>query len=74
MQILKRINLDTKTFAQVLHAFNPEGAQLLKEAVGSRFKVEWKPMGLLSLVLGAHVGPSMVGVVFAPTAVFADLP
>ena len=72
--VAKKVAPGTPLRAQVLHAFNPEGAQLLKEAVGSRFKVEWKPMGLLSLVLGAHVGPSMVGVVFAPTAVFADLP
>ncbi len=72
--VAKKVAPGTPLRAQVLHAFNPEGAQLLKEAVGARFKVEWKPMGLLSLVLGAHVGPSMVGVVFAPTAVFADLP
>lgn len=72
--VAKKVAPGTPLRAQVLHAFNPEGAQLLKEAVGSRFKVEWKPMGLLSLVLGAHVGPSMVGVVFAPASVFADLP
>jgi len=72
--VAKKVAPGTPLRAQVLHAFNPEGAQQLKEAVASRFKCEWKPMGLLSLVLGAHVGPSMVGVVFAPAAIFADLP
>ena len=72
--VAKRVAPGTTLRAQVLHAFNPEGAQQLMEAVGSRFKCEWKPTGLLSLVLGAHVGPSMVGVVFAPASVFADLP
>jgi hypothetical protein len=28
----------------------------------------------MSLVLGAHTGPSMVGVAFAPLETFAELP
>jgi fatty acid-binding protein DegV len=32
------------------------------------------PMGPMSLVLGAHTGPSMVGVAFAPATAFADMP
>ncbi|KAF0109688.1 MAG: DegV family protein [Chloroflexi bacterium] len=59
---------------QVLHSYNPEGAQMLVDEMNKRFKCNWLPTGLLSLVLGAHVGPSMVGVVFAPEEVFAGLP
>jgi len=31
-------------------------------------------LGPMSLVLGAHTGPSMVGVAFAPQEVFANIP
>lgn len=72
--VAKHVNPGTKLRAQVLHSFNPEGAQQLMDEVSKRFKCDWQPTGLLSLVLGAHVGPSMVGVVFAPADVFADLP
>jgi DegV family protein with EDD domain len=59
---------------QVLHSFNPEGAELLRQEVDSRFKCTWLPVGPMSLVLGAHTGPSMVGVAYAPQEVFEDLP
>jgi len=59
---------------QVLHADNPEGAALLHQLVDQRFDCTWRPLGPLSLVLGAHTGPSMVGVAYAPAASFADIP
>lgn len=52
--------------AQVVHAANLEGAQQLMDEVAANFKVDFAPMRQLSLVLGAHVGRSMVGVCFAP--------
>jgi len=59
---------------QILHADNPEAAGRLHELMDQRFKCSWLPLGPLSLVLGAHTGPSMVGIAFAPQAVFAGLP
>jgi len=59
---------------QVLHAQNPEGAALLREVIGQRFDCTWLPAGPMSLVLGAHTGPSMVGVAYAPATAFADVP
>lgn len=59
---------------QVLHSYNPEGAEMLREEVDGRFKCDWLPVGPMSLVLGAHTGPSMVGVAFAPQEVFLDIP
>jgi DegV family protein with EDD domain len=59
---------------QVLHSYNPEGAEMLRDQVDARFDCTWLPLGFLSLVLGAHTGPSMVGVAYAPRAAFADLP
>jgi fatty acid kinase fatty acid binding subunit len=59
---------------QVLHSFNPEGAEMLRQQIDQRFDCTWLPAGLLSLVLGAHTGPSMIGVAYAPAATFADVP
>ena len=59
---------------QVLHSYNPEGAEMLREQIDQRFDCTWLPAGLLSLVLGAHTGPSMIGVAYGPVAAFADVP
>ena len=59
---------------QVLHSYNPEGAAMLRELVDQRFDCTWLPVGPMSLVLGAHTGPSMVGVAYASLAAFADVP
>ncbi|MCK4574425.1 MAG: DegV family protein, partial [candidate division Zixibacteria bacterium] len=59
---------------QVLHSYNPEGAAMLRDLVDQRFDCTWLPVGPMSLVLGAHTGPTMVGVAYAPLAAFADIP
>ncbi len=59
---------------QVLHSCNPDGAAMLREQVDRRFDCTWLPLGPMSLVLGAHTGPSMVGVAYAPLEAFADIP
>jgi DegV family protein with EDD domain len=59
---------------QVLYSQNLEGAIRLRELIDQRFDCTWLPMGPMSLVLGAHTGPSMVGVAFAPATAFADMP
>ena len=60
--------------AQVAHASNPDGAQELLQNVGRLFECTWRATGRLSMVLGAHTGPTMVGLVIAPLATFADVP
>ena len=59
---------------QVLHSHNPQGAAMLREFIDQRFDCSWLPEGALSLVLGAHTGPSMVGVAYAPLSAFAEVP
>jgi DegV family protein with EDD domain len=59
---------------QVLHSYNPEGAAILREQIDQRFDCTWMPGGFMSLVLGAHTGPSMVGVAYASLADYPDLP
>jgi fatty acid-binding protein DegV len=45
---------------QVLHADNPMGAAALRDEIDAALDCTWMPMGAMSLVLGAHTGPSMV--------------
>jgi DegV family protein with EDD domain len=59
---------------QVLHSNNPEGASLLREQVDKIYKCNWLTTGPMSLVLGAHTGPSMVGVGYGLEKAFADIP
>lgn len=59
---------------QVLHSHNPEGAKSLREQMERRFDCDWWPVGAISLVLGAHTGPSLVGIAYAPLAELPDLP
>jgi DegV family protein with EDD domain len=59
---------------QVLHSHDPQGAAMLREFIDQRFDCSWLPMAPMSLVLGAHTGPSMVGVAYAPVSAFADVP
>jgi DegV family protein with EDD domain len=59
---------------QVLHARNPEGAATLRELLDQRFDCTWLPVGTIAPVLGAHTGPSLVGLAYAPLADLPDLP
>ncbi|MCJ7717939.1 MAG: DegV family protein [Anaerolineales bacterium] len=59
---------------QVLHSNNPEGATMLRELIDEVYRCTWRPMGPMSLVLGAHTGPSMVGVGYGSAQVFEDIP
>jgi DegV family protein with EDD domain len=59
---------------QALHSNNPEGAALLREQVDKIYKCNWLPTGPMSLVLGAHTGPSMVGVGYGAEKAFKDIP
>jgi len=72
--INKKYSTGTHLRLQVVQADNPEGAQKLIEDVTTRFKCDWLSTSKLSLVLGAHVGPSMIGIAFAPAEVFNSLP
>ena len=60
--------------AQVMHAYNPAGAEKLTQAMNAMFKCNWLPIGPIAPVLGAHTGPTLVGVAYAPLADFPALP
>ncbi|MEN8241538.1 MAG: DegV family protein [Chloroflexota bacterium] len=71
---MKKLHSTEKIRVQVLHALNPDGAALLKSKIMNAFEAEWLPNGSMSLVLGAHTGPSMVGVAFAAESIFSEVP
>ncbi len=73
-QIEKKFQLGSKIHVQVLHSFNPEGASIVREQVDKLYDCTWMPIGPMSLVLGAHTGPSMVGVGFGDQAIFDEIP
>ena len=58
---------------QVLHSYNFEGAAMLKDLIDKSYECTWLPDGHISLVLGAHTGPSMIGAAYALQEEFADL-
>ncbi len=60
--------------AQVVHAQNPEGAIMLQKAMDKLFTCKWLPPCPISIVLGAHTGPSVVGLAYASEAALADVP
>jgi DegV family protein with EDD domain len=59
---------------QVLHGDNLEGAAMLRERLDGLFQCTWLPTSSIAPVLGAHTGPGLVGVVYAPESVFASMP
>ena len=59
---------------QVLHSYNFEGAERLRDLVDKAYECTWLPDGHISLVLGAHTGPSMIGIAYAPQSEFVELP
>jgi DegV family protein with EDD domain len=73
-QMKKKHQPGSEIHVQVLHSFNPEGASMLIEQIEKIYKCNWLPLGPMSLVLGAHTGPSMVGVAFGPRDIFEDIP
>jgi len=73
-QIEKKFPLGSRIHVQVLHSFNPEGASFLREQIDKLYDCTWMPIGPMSLVLGAHTGPSMVGVGFGDQAIFDEIP
>lgn len=73
-QITQKHEPGSKLHVQVLHSMNPEGASMLRDQIDEIFDCTWLPIGPMSLVLGAHTGPSMVGVGFGPQEIFEDIP
>jgi DegV family protein with EDD domain len=72
--IIKQMNeqheFGTRLRAQVLHSYSHENAAAFKYQLDQLYDIEWLPIGEMSLVLGAHTGPSMVGVAYSEQSLF----
>ena len=75
VDVIKRSHVPgTALRAQVLHAGNPDGAATLRDLVDRVFTCTWLPVGAISPVLGAHTGPSLVGIAYAALADYPSVP
>ncbi len=73
--VLERYPESTPMRFQPLHGANLEGAQKLQAYLAERYATcEWLPVGPIAPVLGAHTGPGLVGLVYAPLEKFPELP
>ncbi len=59
---------------QVMHAQNPDGADMLRKVLEQRFECTWLPTSPIAPVLGAHTGPSLVGAAYASMDDLTNLP
>ncbi|MBN1318395.1 MAG: DegV family protein [Anaerolineales bacterium] len=71
--VAKKHEPGSSLLVQVLHSNDPKAANMLHDLIDKVFDCTWLPMGPMSLVLGAHTGPGMVGVAFAPLSTFAEM-
>jgi fatty acid-binding protein DegV len=72
--VMKWYGEGTKLRVQPLHGKNPEGAAFLVEKMRERFDLVLEPLTAIAPVLGAHTGPTMLGMAVGPVSLFADIP
>jgi DegV family protein with EDD domain len=72
-QIAKQHGEGSALRVQVMHANNLDGAKVLRALLEQRFDCTWLPTNAISLVLGAHTGPSLVAAAYAPQEAFNDI-
>lgn len=58
--------------AQIVHGQCPDGAAYLMDAIKKKMNVIFEEVIPISPVLGAHTGPSLVGLIIGPQALFQD--
>lgn len=60
----------TRMRIQPLHGDNPEGLGYMKERLTELYDVVWSPLASVTPALGAHTGPSLVGLAAGPASLF----
>jgi len=73
-QIERRYPAGTALRCQIMHGDNPTAVEELHGLADATFDCHWLPVGNMTVVLGAHTGPTMVGIACGPQALFATLP
>ncbi len=73
--ITQRYEPGTALRVQIMHASaNPEAISILNAHLEKTFDCTFLPTGVISTLIGAHTGPGLVGLAFAPEEVFTHLP
>lgn len=70
----KRFGEGTRMRIQPLHGSNLEAIEILRGKLASWLDIRWEPLTPIAPVLGAHTGPSMVGMAIGPLSQFELLP
>ena len=65
--------IGSRVRVQLLHARNPDALEPLKEAVEKLYQCEWVPTVAIGPILGAHTGPTLIGLCVGPADVFDSL-
>lgn len=55
---------------QLLDSKNPDALKMLRDAVEQLYPCKWEPTLTIAPILGAHVGPTMIGLCVAPAEIF----
>ena len=64
---------DQKLRIQLMHGSNLPGVELLRKTVHGMLNAVEDPLVTVTLVLGAHAGPTVIGLAAAPQAIFDKL-
>ena len=59
---------------QIMHGDVPDSVLLLQDLMNIRFECHWEPVVQIAPILGAHAGPSLVGVSFGSLDAYKDIP
>jgi DegV family protein with EDD domain len=63
----------TRLRVQLLHGQNMEGVEMLRQAISHRFECTFDRVNIISPALGAHTGPTIVGMAVGDPDAFAGL-
>ncbi|MDX9865251.1 MAG: DegV family protein [Anaerolineaceae bacterium] len=59
---------------QIMHGDVPDSVALLQDLMNIRFDCHWEPVVQIAPVLGAHTGPTIVGISYGLLTAYKDIP
>lgn len=72
--MLTRYPKGTHLHVQQVHGQNEAGLAAMRPLIEEQYTVTWRDPIPVSPALGAHTGPSLIGLAFAPQSMFDELP
>ena len=59
---------------QIMHGDALKSVEMLQDLMSLRFECHWEPVVQIAPVLGAHAGPTLVGISYGPLEAYKDIP